>query len=282
MKQGITVHCVVKNEEKWIWYALNSILEIASKVLIYDTGSTDKTVEIIKTIKSKKIIFEEKGEVNAEGLVKLRRQQLEGTQTEWFLILDGDEIWPDKTKKELVDKLKTAKENDWGVVIRAWNLVGDIYHYHPESIRYHWPFAPTSYKGWANLRVIHTQVPGLHIQGKYPLEAYCDKNKTPLQNYGQKNLIFLKNRYFHTTYLTRSSSRSTDKKILNRLKKNKYEFGIKFPKNFKYPKVFYIKHPGIVTDPWLKRSSIETITSLLQSPIKELRRRAFNLYNTRV
>src|SRR3990167_5692967 len=53
---SITVHCVVKNEEKWVWYALNSVIDIAQKVLIFDTGSTDKTVEIIKKIKNKKII----------------------------------------------------------------------------------------------------------------------------------------------------------------------------------------------------------------------------------
>ena len=44
MKNDITVHCVVKNEERWIWFAINSILDIAEKILVYDTGSTDKTV----------------------------------------------------------------------------------------------------------------------------------------------------------------------------------------------------------------------------------------------
>ena len=56
MKSNLTVHCVIKNEERWIWFAINSILDIAGEVLIYDTGSADKTVEIVKTIKSKKII----------------------------------------------------------------------------------------------------------------------------------------------------------------------------------------------------------------------------------
>ena len=51
----LTVHCVVKNEEKWIWFAIESIRDIAKEIIIYDTGSTDNTVEIIKTIKDKKI-----------------------------------------------------------------------------------------------------------------------------------------------------------------------------------------------------------------------------------
>src|SRR3990167_4403350 len=210
MKNSLTVHCVVKNEERWIWFALQSILDIADKVLVYDTGSSDRTVDIIKTIKNKKIIFEERGKVNAKGLTLLRKEQLVRTITEWFLILDGDEIWPKKTKQELVEKIKKASKSKWGVVVRAWNLVGDIYHYHPESVRYHWPFAPKDYKGWANLRVLRKSVVE-DIVGDYPLEAYSDKNGSPIQNYGERYLIFLKNRYFHTTYLVRSSSRLEDK-----------------------------------------------------------------------
>ena len=280
MKSNLTIHCVVKNEERWIWYALQSILDIADKVLVYDTGSTDKTVEIIETIKSKKIIFEEKGEVDARGLTKLRKEQLAKTKTEWFLILDGDEIWPEQTKKELVRIIKHADKSKWGIIVRAWNFVGDIYHYHPESIHYHWPFAPKDYRGWANLRVLRKSVIS-DIKGDYPLEAYCDKDEIPVQNYGQKHLIFLKNRYFHTTYLTRSDTRARDRNVLNRLKKSKMELGLSFSKNFKYPEVFYKKTPNIVPSPWEKRSNFEFLISLAQTPIKETRRRILNLYNPR-
>lgn len=281
MKNNLTVHCVVKNEERWIWFALTSVLDIANKILIFDTGSTDNTVEIIKNIKSKKIIFEEKGEVDAQKLVELRREQLRRTKNEWFLILDGDEVWPDETKKELSAKLESARKKDWGVVIRAWNPIGDIYHYHPESVQYHWPFAPNNWQGWANLRVIRKSIPGLNIVGKYPLEAYRDKSETPIQNYGSKHLVFLKNRYFHTTYLTRSDTRKKDKEVLNRLKKGKMELGISFSRNFDYPGVFNLKYPSIVKSPWERRNVLETVISAINTPIKEFRRRALNLYNPR-
>ena len=281
MKTNLTVHCVVKNEERWIWFAINSILDIAGEILIYDTGSADKTVEILKTIKSKKIIFEEKGEVDAKGLAQLRKEQLSRTKTEWFLILDGDEVWMKETKNELIKKIKSADKSDWGIVVRAWNLVGDVYHYHPESVRYHWPYAPKKFKGWANLRVFRRSVPGIHIKGEYPLEAYCDKDNIPIQNYGEKHLLFLKNRYFHTTYLTRSDTRARDRNVLNRLKKSKMELGLSFSKNFKYPEVFYKKTPNIVPSPWKKRSNFEFLISLVQTPVKETRRKILNLYNSR-
>lgn len=275
----ITVHCVVKNEEKWIWYAIESIRDIAHEILIYDTGSTDKTVEIIKTIKDKKIKFEEKGPVDSIGLVNLRREQLKKTRTEWFLILDGDEIWSNEAKKELIQKLQSAKTTEWGVVIRAWNFVGDVYHLHPESKMYNWPFAPKGFIGWANLRVIRTSTPGLHITGNYPLEAYCDSKSTPIQNYGIKHLIFLDDHYFHATYLVRSSNRKSDKTVLNRLYKNKLELGIHTGLNFSYPEVFYAKKPKIVEDPWRKRSALVSFASAIQTPAKEIRRRLFKLYD---
>lgn len=281
MSIGLTVHCVVKNEEKWIWFALKSILDIADKVLVYDTGSSDRTVDIIKSIKSKKIIFEEKGEVDSKGLTQLRKEQLKRTKTEWFLILDGDEIWPENTKKELVKKIKKADESKWGIVVRAWNLVGDIYRYHPESIHYHWPYAPKNYKGWANLRALRTSKVS-DIKGEYPLEAYCDKEEVPIQNYGKKHLIFLQNRYLHTTYLVRSDTRERDRGVLNRLKKSKMECGISFTQNFKYPEVFYKKRPKIVQSPWERRPIRETLISLVSTPIKETRRKLLGLYRPKL
>jgi len=282
MKSNLTVHCVIKNEERWIWFALRSILDIADKALVYDTGSSDKTVDVVKSIKSKKIIFEEKGEVDAKGLTKLREEQLKRTKTEWFLILDGDEIWPEKTKEELIRMIKNAEKTKWGIVVRAWNLVGDVYHYHPESIHYQWPYAPKKFKGWANLRAIRRSIPGLHIRGDYPLEAYCDNTDTPIQNYRERNLIFLKNRYFHSTYLVRSSSRREDQGTLNRRKKAKLELGLQLGRKAKYPEVFYKKKPKIVQSPWEKRPFVETLMSLAITPIKETRRRLLGLYQPRL
>ena len=63
MKPNLTVQMIVKNEDQWIWYAIASVIDYASKLIIFDTGSRDKTVEIIKSFKSSKIIFKQKGDV---------------------------------------------------------------------------------------------------------------------------------------------------------------------------------------------------------------------------
>ena len=46
----VWAHTLVKNEERYIWYAVMSVIDWVDKILIWDTGSTDKTVEIIKEI----------------------------------------------------------------------------------------------------------------------------------------------------------------------------------------------------------------------------------------
>lgn len=276
MKTSLTVHTIVKNEEKWIWYALMSVKDYADVIYVYDTGSIDKTVEIIKSIKDPKIKFEQKMEVDKDGLTKLRQEQLDRTKTDWFLLVDGDEIWPDKTIKEFLTKIGNSDRQSWGVVIRAWNLIGDIYHHHPESESYHWPYAPKNYLGWANLRGFNKkEIQGLCVKGDYPQEAYYDDTNTPIQNYGSKHLIFLENRYFHTSYLQRSSSRQNDKLTLNRTLKNKIELGKKF-KIIDYPKAFSLKRSLNVASPWQKRSFIYFMLALFITPLKKIKRRFAN------
>ena len=47
---SVWVHTLVKNEERYIWYSVMSVIDYIDKILIWDTGSTDKTVDIIKEI----------------------------------------------------------------------------------------------------------------------------------------------------------------------------------------------------------------------------------------
>lgn len=268
----ITVHTIVKNEDQWLWYSLKPLLNHVDKLFVFDTGSTDNTVKIIKSIKSKKIIFEQKGDVDRTGMTKLRQEQLDNTKTDWFLILDGDEIWPEKTIKEVIELINKAPDYIYGIVIRAWNLIGDIKHYHPESLDYSWPFAAKEYKGWMNLRAINRKIPGLHLKGEYPLEAYCDIKNIPIQNYGRKKLLFTKNRYFHMTYLPRSSKKNI-KPDLRRGPYKKPEIGMPLPENVLYPEVFYLNRPNFVPSCWIEQTLEYRIKALFFTPFKYFKRK---------
>ena len=102
-KSKIIVHCLVKNEERFIWYALQSVLPYVDHVLVWDTGSTDKTLDIIRSIKSSKISLKTFKSVSATLHTKLRQQMLQATpkdKYDWLMILDGDEVWPEASIKK--------------------------------------------------------------------------------------------------------------------------------------------------------------------------------------
>jgi glycosyltransferase involved in cell wall biosynthesis len=94
VSENLTVHCVVRNEERWIWFALHAALPFCERLMLWDTGSTDETLEIMRCIDSPKIVFRECGPVDAESLTDLRNEMIQETRTDWIAIVDGDEIWP--------------------------------------------------------------------------------------------------------------------------------------------------------------------------------------------
>ena len=54
-QHGLSVMMRVKNEERWILFAIKSILDYVDEVIILLQPCEDKTEEIIKSIKSNKI-----------------------------------------------------------------------------------------------------------------------------------------------------------------------------------------------------------------------------------
>lgn len=252
---SITAHAILKNEENFIWFAINSVLSYVDRIIIFDTGSTDKTVEIIKSIKNPKIKFEEKGEVTPQELVNLRNEQIEKTKTDWFMLLDGDEVWPEESIKKLINAPVLDKI---AVVVRSRNCVGDIFHFQKESKG---EYRLLGMKGHFNIR-LYKKTPDFRWVGNYPLEAYSDKNG-PINNQDEK-LQFVDTYYWHLTHLKRSS---VDDK-----KKRKLELGIKADKT-EVPEIFFAQRPEIVPDPFLKPSIKEKLLATILTPIKDIKYR---------
>ncbi len=256
---SFTVHTIVKNEDQWIWYAIASVINYASKLIIYDTGSYDKTVEIIKTFPQTKIIFEEKGEVSPEQLVVLRNEQIEKTKTDWFLLVDGDEVWPKKTTEEFINKIKINDKTKVGVVIKVRLCLGNIFHYQEEKAG---KYNIAGNIGHLNIRG-YRKNKSYYWRGKYPLEAYIDKDGSFLQDQPEK-LIFLNQYYWHLTHLQRSSISASPKR--------KLEIGYRI-KNTSLPEVFFQKRPEIVPKPWIGYSLPENLIAHLLTPFKKMKRR---------
>ena len=214
MAVRITTHTIVKNEQNWIKPALMSVIDQVDRMLVWDTGSTDSTVKIIRSIHSPKIEFKECGSVNRQGLVKLRNEQIQITKTDWLMILDGDEIWPKNNLIQLIKAIEKAKPGTIALVNRTKNCVGDLHHFLPES-KGLYQIGP--WQGHLNIRAIKN-LPGLKVAGEYPDEAYVYQSKK-LQDQ-PKNLEFVDTWYLHTTHLKRTTWLNS-LKVIDRLKKFK-------------------------------------------------------------
>lgn len=244
---------IVANEDQYIGFAINSVLPFVDEFIIFDTGSTDKTVEIIKSFNSPKIIFEEKGQVTPQQLVELRNEQIKKTKTDFFILVDGDEIWPKDNFLKLLTSLETMPSDKIAVYCRTRNAVGDIYHYLPESsggYQFQGKTGNFAMRAFCN-------IPDLKVDGIYPLETYTFNGKA-LNNWDEK-LQFVDTWYLHATHLKRSTS---DDKVAG-FRSQKIEKGIEFLPN---------EIPEVFTEKQAKRTFLFEIMAAVLTPLKALKR----------
>lgn len=263
-KQKIWANTIVNNEENFIWFAIMSMVDYVDQILIYDTGSTDKTVQIIneiQKIKKNKILFEEIRPVDKFEFPKLRQKMLEESKCDWILILDGDEIWWEESIKKVINKINKDGDKIEGIVVPMIVPVGDIYHLQEERAG---KYELLGKKGHLSLRVISKKIPGLHADWPYGKESYFDGNNKLIQE--REEVIFLNAPYLHTTHLKRSNSKRKSDKF-------KYELGNKVSDNFKFPEVFYDSYPSIFSSPWTKLSGGTLIKAKLLTPLRKIKRR---------
>lgn len=98
----LTACMMIANEEYWIYYILRELAQVFP-VLVYDTGSTDKTCEIIKA-HFPEVELVELGPLARSRLGSLREEMFDKVGYPAFKV-DGDEYYP-------VETLKSLKEFD--------------------------------------------------------------------------------------------------------------------------------------------------------------------------
>jgi glycosyltransferase involved in cell wall biosynthesis len=110
---------IVKDEERFIEQCLRSILPVADEVVVYDTGSTDRTPEIAREL----------GALVVEGywdddFARARNAAVRRCRGEWVLWLDADEVLVCEDPRELRSLLQRTKPeiDAWSVEIE--NLTG--------------------------------------------------------------------------------------------------------------------------------------------------------------
>ncbi len=272
--KSICVHTLVKNEEKYLWFSVMSVINYVDKILIWDTGSTDGTEKIIKEIKRKypkKVNFKQVGNIDINDFTQVRQKMLNETKADWFVVVDGDEIWWDESIRKVVKVVKSSKGRKVElIVVPNIILIGDIYHHQEE--------AAGRYKlagkfGHYNLRAINRNIPGLKSDKPHGTWGWVDGESRMIQDRPASKMAFIDAPYLHATFLPRSSTHERDLEVPKRKHKLKYELGIPFRRDFYYPEVFFRYKPAIVPSLWAKMDNAYMACALIQTPIKKLKRR---------
>lgn len=83
----IAINLIVKNEEKLVANAINSVKSFADEIIVIDTGSTDNTPAICTRLGCEVYFHQWEDDFS-----KTRNYALEYTNADWVLIIDADEI----------------------------------------------------------------------------------------------------------------------------------------------------------------------------------------------
>jgi glycosyltransferase involved in cell wall biosynthesis len=264
----IWAHTLVKNEEKWLWYSVSSIVNHVDRILLWDTGSIDGSIEIERELLKKypdKIVLKHRKQDSASDFANVRQEMLDETKSDWFLMLDADEIWWEDSIKKIVSEIKNNGQNIESIVVPTINLVGDIFHYQEKTAgRYKFGDKVGHY----NLRAVNRGIDGLHSQGIHGVWGWADQEGKMIQD--RNTYKFIDAPYLHATNLRRSDS---DSEVIKRKNKYKFELGENFASNFYYPEVFFKDRPDNIVSPWDTMSVSFKFRAFFETPLRKLKRR---------
>lgn len=203
LKPKVTAHCLVKNEEVFVGYAIRSVIDFVDRILVFDTGSTDSTVTIVKDLQTKypeKIFFEEKGPADKKRHTELRQEMVDRTETEWIMLLDGDEVWKRSGMEEAFAYLGSHPEID-SLASDIYLCAGDVQHTHNR-------FLMKKINKISDLKLarFYRKVPGLHWSGDYGLDGLYREGGELIW----ENCPAIKQKFWHTTHLKRSRTDDND------------------------------------------------------------------------
>jgi hypothetical protein len=215
----------------------------------------------------RKIELKERKVNSAEDFTKVRQEMLDETKSDWFLVLDGDEIWYEYSIKRVLETIENDGKEIESVVVPTINLVGDIFHFQEASAgRYKFGDRVGHY----NLRAVKRIIPGLHSQGIHGVWGWADENGKMIQ--ARNTYKFINTPYFHMTNLRRSTS---DKDVVKRAKKYKYELGESFPLDYYYPEVFFKSKPEIIPSPWKVVNASYKFRAFFETPLRKIKRKVW-------
>ncbi len=269
----ISAHVLLKNEARFVWYSIMSVLHHVDDIYILDTGSTDNTIKVIERIvKLNKNVHFKKSIGSSFDEEVVRGEMLSNDSSDWIITVDGDEIWWEDSIKKVVDTIRYRGEDIESIVVPTYNLVGDMFHYQEkEAGRYNL----AGRVGHYNLRAFNRRIPGLTAKGGHGVFGWFDSDGKKIEERDPTKIVFIDAPFLHVTHLQRSDKKFGDNEVYKRSRKLKYEIGDGFPKDFYYPEVFFRDRPKIVPSVWNTPDLKFKFRSALETPLRKIHRRTF-------
>lgn len=175
----ISLCMIVKNEEKNIVNCLDRALKIVDEAIVVDTGSTDKTLQILKDNygEDKRVrIIEYQWE---NDFSKARNKSLEYVTGDWILVLDADErIFCDR--KRLEEFLNSREDKAY--IIPIYNVIDRVNISVSSTMTRLFRNENPKYHG-----EIHEQI---YVDGKNLLAKVIDGDVCKIYHYGYTSMIF--------------------------------------------------------------------------------------------
>jgi glycosyltransferase involved in cell wall biosynthesis len=126
----LSVCLIVKNEERFLGQCLASVEGLADQIVVVDTGSTDRTVEIAKHHKAEVHSF-----TWCDDFSAARNAALEYVTGDWVLMLDADEELPPEQHEALRKLLRAAPVMAWRLPLQDVGREAEGVSYVPRLFR---------------------------------------------------------------------------------------------------------------------------------------------------
>lgn len=123
----ISLCMIAKNEEQFLSDCLASVRGLVDEIILVDTGSTDRTVEIAESYGAKVFHSPWQGDFAAARNVSLAQ-----ASKDWILVLDADEVLPVEAHDEVKRAIRNAGHAGYYVLME--NLLGEEGHQRETSM----------------------------------------------------------------------------------------------------------------------------------------------------
>ena len=111
-RQTLSLCMIVRDEEKRLACCLESVKDLVDEIVIIDTGSRDKTIEVAQEYDAKIGHFEW-----CDDFAAARNKSIELASSDWLMWLDADDILPEESHKPIRNAIDQGKDKAYFFIL---------------------------------------------------------------------------------------------------------------------------------------------------------------------